>query len=1838
MGIVTPIRLKILPVTAAIFLAGSVSCGADPRGGTVVGGSAVIQNSSNNVTVTQTSPSAIINWNTFNIGAGETTQFNQPSSTSVVLNRVTGGLGPSEIYGTLLANGNVFLVNPFGVLVGPTGVINTAGFLATTADIKNSDFMAGRYNFGMPGRSDASIVNQGRITATSGGFAALVAPGVRNSGTITATLGSVSLAAGNTFTLDLYGDKLIQLAPGDAIADKVIDVATGKPLSALLGNEGTIKADGGRIELTAAAARQVVDAVINNTGVLEADTVGTRAGKIVLGAATASNKPAGAPTQTVKLSGTVSAAGRSNGSTGGTIVVTGENIAVSGARIDASGQAGGGKVLIGGDWGGGKPVAIVNNQSARLESYAIPTATTLSVDAGTVIDASAKSGGNGGKVILWSDAATTFAGTIFAQGGSASGNGGFVETSGKGQLNFSGQVSTLAPNGAAGTLLLDPADYYIVSGSTSVPTGASSITNTTLQSQLANGNVVIATNNSANPAGQSGDIFVNAPVSWSSGSTLTLNAFHGININAPITIAGSGGLILSAATDPVLTSLPLLSFASGGNVQFTGTPNSGQSLMINGQSYTLLYSASDLQNIINTDSGLTGSYALAKSIALTSWTPLGSIASPLTGTFEGLGNTISGASISATGPIDNNIGLFAAIGAGGVVRDLILSNFTVTANPNVTLSSQFIGTLAGSNFGTISNVTATGGSVNGGALQGVIAGGLVGQNGAFMFSAASNALLQTADTSFSSTLVQTPGTISGSQATVAVSVGDGCSGQNCMSGGFNAAGGLVGSNTAGSTIINSSAGGNVAGGSNSAIGGFVGQNGLLVFQGGLDTNVPTTVTIAAGTITGSSASGAVNSTGTNVSLGGFAGTNAFGSTINTSHAGGNVTDTATASGSRGNCNSDCQDVTVGGFVGQNEGTIGTIPTSVAAITSPALTQTCTTGFNCATGAVTVGAGGQGGGFAGSNHGAIGFAFATGPVIGGDNSNVGGFAGNNNRADSGNTGCTGTCAPGIIAGAWASGPVTAGAGALAGGFSASNEGIITTATATTGTVSAGGNSIIGGLVGGMGPGGYVTLSKSTEAATSTGPNSMVGGLIGGSFGLVTLSSASGPVNSTANSYLGGLIGFNAGAIVQSYATGPVTGTGAANFAGGLTGLNTAWGPLPDSGAYNFGTFAYTGPTVATGTILQSYAIGAVSSGATSYVGGLSGGSLATQLTPTTNALITTDSTITAFAPSITQSYATGSANGGATSFVAGLVAINNGAINQTYATGKVNGGSGATLGGLLASNALNSTSSILPAFPSPLLSCTECGVFLQTALTTGTGTVANSYWDTQATTQAASAAGSGLTSAQLTSGLPLGYDASIWSINTGTSYPYLLNPKQSPPPAPASLDPPLPPTQTASQNQVVQQFTATVTTPNTNEVVNTQTVTQSQTQQQPSQGQGQALAQSPPPGGKIPGQLDVGPGRFFYIPPPGETKFISNKLLVQIDSSVPLSELQRIASLLGLTIVASENLGLVGQTAYEFQINNGEPVAAIIPKMAEFQSLTHVAPVYQFFLTQDAAREGDPGQYVLEKLNLTGVHRAVRGSNVEVAVIDSEIDVSHPDLAGVILDHYDATGVDEIPHPHGTGMAGAIASHRRLMGIAPNARLLAIKAFSTKSATAESTTLNILKGLDHAVANGVRIINMSFAGPRDPSIERAIKAAYDRGVIMIAAAGNAGPKSPPLYPAADPNVIAVTATDIDDKLFPGANRGRYIAIAAPGVDIMVPAPAGAYQLTTGTSVATAHVSGVVALMLERNPALTPADVRRILASSARRLGPNDQFGAGLVDPAKAVALAAPRSVALPAITR
>jgi hypothetical protein len=369
--------------------------------------------------------------------------------------------------------------------------------------------------------------------------------------------------------------------------------------------------------------------------------------------------------------------------------------------------------------------------------------------------------------------------------------------------------------------------------------------------------------------------------------------------------------------------------------------------------------------------------------------------------------------------------------------------------------------------------------------------------------------------------------------------------------------------------------------------------------------------------------------------------------------------------------------------------------------------------------------------------------------------------------------------------------------------------------------------------------------------------------------------------------------------------------------------------------------------------------------------------------------------------------------------------------------------------------------------------------------------------------------------------------------------------------------------------------------------------------------------------------------FTGVPPIGETRFRSSEMVFHVDSNVSPQAVDAAARKLGLTTVDSESFSLTGGTLVHFRIADGRPVPDVI-RALEAEKIGIAQPNYVFKLQQTSlaalTTQGPPSQYVVNKLRLAEVHRISIGSDVLVAVIDSEIDARHPDLTGAVVAEFDAVGKKEKPHSHGTGMAGAIAAHRMLRGIAPGAHILAIHAFSPDATTAEATTDHILRGIEWAVKKGARIINMSFAGPDDPILHVALEKAREKGVILIAAAGNAGPKSPPLYPGADSNVIAVTATDERDAIFADANRGSYVALAAPGVSILEPAPSGGYQITTGTSVAAAHVSGVAALLLERSPKLDAARLRDILQSTARDLGPkgrDDDFGWGLVDPYRAL---------------
>ena len=300
----------------------------------------------------------------------------------------------------------------------------------------------------------------------------------------------------------------------------------------------------------------------------------------------------------------------------------------------------------------------------------------------------------------------------------------------------------------------------------------------------------------------------------------------------------------------------------------------------------------------------------------------------------------------------------------------------------------------------------------------------------------------------------------------------------------------------------------------------------------------------------------------------------------------------------------------------------------------------------------------------------------------------------------------------------------------------------------------------------------------------------------------------------------------------------------------------------------------------------------------------------------------------------------------------------------------------------------------------------------------------------------------------------------------------------------------------------------------------------------------------------------------------------------------------------LTQAETQNFPLIGTSLYRWRIGGNRTVTSVINAAGSENIVASVQPNYYFTLQDEAAAvtRGDASQYVLRELQIDKAHEIATGKDVLIAVIDSEIDTKHPDLGGTVTKGFDALGGSEAPHLHGTEMAGAIGAHGKLLGIAPDARILAAHAFDDSAGIAKGTSFAIDKSLQWATDSGARIVNMSFAGPADPTLRRLLAAAYGKGIVLIAAAGNAGPQSEPLYPAADPNVIAVTATDSDDHIFKMANRGRHIAVAAPGVDIIALAPGGSYELATGTSIAAAHVSGIAALLLERKPSLTPSDIR------------------------------------------
>ncbi|KVX18056.1 filamentous hemagglutinin [Burkholderia ubonensis] len=940
-----------LVAASAVSLLGLAALPAHalPTGHAVVAGQADIATSVDGKTmsINQHSDKLITNWQDFGVAGGERVSFHQPGSSSIALNRVIGTHG-SQIDGRIDANGKVFLVNPNGVMFGAGSQVNVGSLVASTQNLTDADFLAGNYRFA--GTSAATVANAGNITAADGGSVALLGARVSNTGVIHAKMGRIALGAGHAFKVNFDGSDLLSVQ------------VEGGAVDAQASNGGLLKADGGEVLMTARAAGDLLNAVVNNTGTIEARGLSNHGGRITLD--------------------------------GGTVL--------AGGTLDASATAG--------------------------------------------------------------------------QGGEVATRGTHV------RIADDAKVDTRGANGRSGTWKIDTANARVADDANATIGAAA------LSRNLDTAHVALT--------GTAGDLSVEGPVNWSSDHTLSLasqrggvklqralnargsraglevNAAKRIDIDGPLALTGANAaLALNSGNGHVLNDNATVTL-SGANASFSA----------NGQAYRVIHDVDQLRAV---DTNLNGRYVLGNTIKGSgAFRSIGGDAA-FTGTFDGLGNTISGLSVYNDGPF---VGLFA--GNFGTIANLTLDSVSARGTANYGIGPVMVGSLVGANIqGTLSNVHARNVAVTGGGSAANIAGGLVGTNLSGTIDRASvsgrvegnryttalGGLVGENITSPDSRLGTA--TIARSRADASVSIqAAGTSPSN----GQNGFGGLVGFNSG--DIRDSSSHGAVSVATVGAtVGGLVGRNTGTV--GGSDASGRVTagtasaagalVGVNAGAIAASRASGGVAG-GARSTVGGLVGINTAVGTIDKS----NATGTVAVAGN---------DATAGGLVGRNDGRVS---------------------GSSASGSASVGANGTAGGLVGLNGGRVEYGNASGTVSVLANSDAGGLIGRN----------TGT-----VASSHAQGAVSAGADSNAGGLVGNHTHGSIVLSDASGSVNGGARAKVGGLVGVNGG----TIDRSSSSGTvSGGLNATLGGIVGMDFGTTQASSTTSRIAYTQGygQRYGGLAGF------------------------------------------------------------------------------------------------------------------------------------------------------------------------------------------------------------------------------------------------------------------------------------------------------------------------------------------------------------------------------------------------------------------------------------------------------------------------------------------------------------------------------------------------------------------------------------------------------------------------------------------------------------------------------------------------------------------------------------------
>ena len=680
-----------------------------PTGGTMARGTATISQTATAqaaaMVVNQSSQRAVINWNTFNLGSAASINFVQPNAQAVTLNRVNDS-NPSQIFGRITANGQVFLSNANGVYFSPTSSVDVGAITATTHSISDDNFMSGRYVFERNGAT-GKVVNEGNITAALSGYVALLAPEVQNAGVVVASAGTVAMAAGEVVTLTVDG--------AGSLAGMT---TTASAIAALVENKLAVLAPDGQIILSAVALDKLQAGVVKNSGSLEANILVNKGGKIVLE---------------------------------GDHIVMDRN-----SKIEAKGRTGGGTVLVGGDWQGSGDVRqatkVTMEQGASIDASA-----TDNGDGGKVVLWSD---------VHNADSVTRANGSIKVDAGPNSGDGGKIETSGH-TLNVDGiGISAQSTTGKNGEWLLDPYNVFIMKDATTIaetlsagtytPSAAPSyIKSSDLNTALGSANITVTTGGTS-PGSSAGNIYVYDGLA-SSANKLTLNAWNNIYVYFPVNVTGTGSLSLvygqsaaaSGNTSAYYIDAPV-NLPTGQKFSTTQGSNgvAKNFTVINDLGVqadaTAAPSTMSLQGIAATTTTLAGNYVLGSNIDATdtqNWgingsfqyfKPIGTT-SAFIGTFDGLGHSISNLKVKYTGTTTLfGTGLFGYIGTSGVtkvqIRNLALLNENIYGynytgglwglddNSGITINNIFT---SGTIFGTYASVGGIGGALSNGTVTNV---------------------------------------------------------------------------------------------------------------------------------------------------------------------------------------------------------------------------------------------------------------------------------------------------------------------------------------------------------------------------------------------------------------------------------------------------------------------------------------------------------------------------------------------------------------------------------------------------------------------------------------------------------------------------------------------------------------------------------------------------------------------------------------------------------------------------------------------------------------------------------------------------------------------------------------------------------------------------------------------------------------------------------------------------------------------------------------------------------------------------------------------------------------